>query len=82
MSSFFPNWDAQLYHFQTGTQGVECALDPQGASNEVTRTVLLKKKKPIRKKNCKADGDCCQQIPGQNPGGSGCDRGNKVGIGE
>jgi len=39
MSPSFPNWDAQSYHFQTGTQGVECALDPQGASNEVTRTV-------------------------------------------
>jgi hypothetical protein len=40
------------------------------------------KEKPIRKKSRKAYGNGCQQIPGQNPGGGGCDRGNKVGIGE
>ena len=42
----------------------------------------LLKKKPMCKKTRKAYGNGCQQVPGQNPGGGGCDRGNKVGIGE
>jgi hypothetical protein len=39
MSSSFLNWDAQLYHFQMGTQNVGCVLDLEEASSDVTRTV-------------------------------------------
>jgi len=39
MSSSFPNWDAQSYHFQPGTQNGGCVLDPEEASSDVTRTV-------------------------------------------